>query len=79
MNRWIATANALMLLLATLPASADGASGLALRDCSQKFLANWLWNRQAALAMLPKQPCILYGEHGQYVCDQNGCTAKSPR
>jgi hypothetical protein len=66
-----------MLFLAALqaPAYAEQKPG----DCSQKLLANWLWNRQAAMAMLPKQPCILYGEHNQYICDQNGCTARPPK
>lgn len=42
-------------------------------DCSQKFLAMWLWNREEALKQMPKQPCRLYGETGQYICDRDGC------
>lgn len=71
----IAKTTALILLIAALPANADAEQ--ILRDCSQKFLATWLWNRQAALAMPPKHPCVLYGEHDQYICDQKGCVARS--
>ena len=68
---------AFVALLIAVPL-APGLAGPTPKDCSQKFLANWLWNRQAAMAMLPKQPCLLYGEHDQYICDQNGCTARKP-
>jgi hypothetical protein len=46
-------------------------------DCPQKLLAEWLWDRDAALADMPKQACLLYGEHDQYICTKSGCSAKS--
>ena len=56
---------------------ASGASAKpTLPDCSQKFLATWLWNRQAAMAALPAKPCLTYGETQQYVCDRKGCIAR---
>lgn len=44
-------------------------------DCSQKFLAAWLWDRETALTHLPSKACILYGENSRYVCDRSGCRA----
>lgn len=64
--------------LISVAAAADSAApGTPQRptDCPQKFLAQWLWNRQAALADMPKRPCLLHGEHDMYVCDQAGCMA----
>lgn len=62
-----------LALIAVLPASA--ASRARPADCPQKFLALWLWNRDEAMAHMPKRPCLLQGEHDQYVCDPNGCAA----
>ena len=66
-----------LALITSTAATANAAPETPQRpsDCPQRFLALWLWNRQAALADMPKQPCLLYGEHDRYVCDQNGCTA----
>ena len=65
-----------LALMAALPATA--ATHARPADCTQKFLALWLWDRDTALANMPKRPCILYGEHDQYVCDRNGCVVGVP-
>ena len=69
-------AKSCVLALIPLALATTGMAGQAPPDCSQKFLATWLWNRPAALAMLPKRPCLLHGEHDQYICDRSGCVAK---
>ena len=64
------------LTIALVVAASTASAKPAPPDCSQKFLATWLWNRQAALAAMPTKPCLLYGETGQYVCDRKGCIAR---
>jgi hypothetical protein len=48
-------------------------------DCSQKLLAEWLWDSDAALADMPRQACLLHGEHDQYICSKanGGCIARN--
>jgi hypothetical protein len=70
MSRKVGAVSFASILLTALPASAQTPN---VPDCSQKFLALWLWSRDEAIKQLPKRPCRLYGETGQYICDKGGC------
>lgn len=65
-----------LLALTLAPGAALARGGDAVPDCSQKFLAQWLWKRTQAFANMPKKPCRLYGKSGQYICDRNGCVRR---
>ena len=41
--------------------------------CADRFVKEWVKDRDAALRDPPKRPCTLQEATGIYVCDQKGC------
>ena len=61
------------LSLALLASYANAAPKPLPKDCPRGFVK--AWDARASMRSLPKpkEPCVLHGDTGIYICDDRGC------
>lgn len=71
------------VLVAALALFAVGGEGafaekrnLPRKDCDPSFIRAWRKDKEAAMAQLPKAPCLMKTSSGPYVCYDEGCSRK---